>query len=113
MLQREIVLPQLRRLTFHRPGLFGGQVSYTHMRPPMIVDVDDLVDTPLRVDRPTEDFMVEPFRFQDAVRTLCDGVFVRVAILGHADYFRTRPRRPYRTLSDMDTKKGKTFRFFL
>ena len=51
----------------------------------MVVGVNDFIDTPLRMGGSAKDFVVEPFRFQDAVRTLRDGVFIRVAILGHAD----------------------------
>ena len=85
MLPCEVVLPQLRRLSLHGPGLLGGQVSYTHMRPPVVVGVNDFIDTLLRMGGPAKDLVVAPFRFLDAVRTLRNGVFIRISILGHAD----------------------------
>ena len=51
----------------------------------VVVQIHDPVDGHLCLAAGLECHVIQPFRFQDTIHSLRDGILIRISILGHAD----------------------------
>ena len=60
---------------------------YAHMRPLSVVEADYALQNSPAFIAGSDSHLVQPFRLQDAVGSLRNGVFKRISALGHADAY--------------------------